>query len=341
MFKISILVVSLFVCVNANTFKDMLGHDVPLKKEIKDIQKIYASSPVLLYSLYVIDKEKIAGLNFPFYQGEAKYLDQKIIDLPVLGGWFGKGRTPNSEMILQVNPDVILVSEFTKRIGEQKIKDSLGNRDIPLVYLKSNTLEELVDSFSYLGKLTNQEEKAKKLQQYGTETLLLTKSIISQVSKKPKVYYAEGKNGLQTECHTSIHSELINLAGGDNVHKCQVKNQFGKQTINFEQLLTYNPEIILVYDKEFYDNIYKNTQWQHLKAVKNKQVYFLPKGPFSWFDRPPSFMKLLGLKWLLSIFHPNIYQLDIEKEAKSFYKLFLNMELSDKQLTEIMGKDID
>ena len=70
-------------------------------------------------------------------------------------------------------------------------------------------------------------------------------------------------------------------------------------------------------------------------------MYFLPKGPFSWFDRPPSFMKLLGLKWLLSIFHPNIYQLDIEKEAKSFYKLFLNMELSDKQLTEIMGKDID
>ena len=52
-------------------------------------------------------------------------------------------------------------------------------------------------------------------------------------------------------------------------------------------------------------------------------------------------MKLLGLKWLLSIFHPDIYQLDINQESKEFYNLFLNMQLSDEQLNEIMGKNLD
>ena len=339
MFKILILILIFCLYSNAVIFEDMFGEQTEVKP---NIQKIYASNPVLLYSLYAIDKTKIAGLNFPFSEGEAKYLDERTINLPVLGGWFGQGKTPNNEMILQINPDVILLSDTTKRLGNEKIKESLGGaKNIPLIYLKSNSLEELVDSFSYLGKLTSQESRAKKLEEYGKNTLNLAKEISLKATKKPKVYYAEGKNGLETECDTSLHSELINLAGADNVHKCEDTNPFGKQSINFEQVLKYNPEIILVYEKEFYQNIFKDSEWKNINAVKNKQVFFLPKGPFSWFDRPPSFMKLLGLKWLLSIFHPNLYQLDINKESKDFYELFLNMTLNNEQLNEIMGKNLD
>lgn len=52
-------------------------------------------------------------------------------------------------------------------------------------------------------------------------------------------------------------------------------------------------------------------------------------------------MKLLGLKYLLSIFHPELYTIDINKEAKEFYKLFLNIDLTDEKLNQIMGKDIE
>ncbi len=209
-----------------------------------------------------------------------------------------------------------------------------------MVYLKSNTLEELVLSFSYIGKLVDKEERAKELENYGNESLNLAKEIAKKVDKKPKVYYAEGNNGLLTDCNTSIHSELINLASGDNVHKCQATNSFGKEAINFEQVLNYNPEIILVYEKEFYKNIYKDKKWQLIDAVKNKKVYFLPKGPFSWFDRPPSFMRLLGLKYVISILHPDLYELDIYEESKKFYKLFLDLDLNDSQIDDILGKNI-
>ena len=336
MFKIVSFIFSIAIFLNAQIYEDMLG----TKIEIKKVEKIHAATPTLLYSLYAIDKDKIAGLNFPFNEDEAKYIDEKILNLPVLGGWFGQGRVPNSEMILQTKPDVILLSDSTKKMGEKKLKSSLGNIDVPLVYLKSNTLEELVLSFSYIGKLVNKEERAKKLEDYGNESLNLAKEIAKKVDKKPKVYYAEGNNGLLTDCNTSIHSELINLASGDNVHKCQATNSFGKEAINFEQVLNYNPEIILVYEKEFYKNIYKDKKWQLIDAVKNKKVYFLPKGPFSWFDRPPSFMRLLGLKYVISILHPDLYELDIYEESKKFYKLFLDLDLNDSQIDDILGKNI-
>lgn len=339
MFKIIVLILSFYLYSNAIIYEDMYGE----KSEIKDnIQKIYASNPILLYTLYAIDKTKIAGLNFPFNENEAKFLDEKRKNLPVIGGWFGQGKTPNSEMILQINPDVILLSDTTKKLGEEKIKASLGGaKNIPLVYIKSNSLEELVKSFSYIGKLVHQEQRAKELEKYGNDTLNLAKELSQKVSKKPKVYYAEGKNGLETECNTSIHSELITLSGAINVHNCEDSSSYGKVAINFEQVLSYNPEIILVYDKNFYQQIYKDSKWKHIDAVKNKKVYFLPFGPFSWFDRPPSFMKILGLKWILSIFYPEDYSIDINKEAKEFYKLFLGIDLNDKQLDEIMGKDFE
>lgn len=336
MFKIVFLIFSLFFYANADIYEDMFGDKIKIKK----VDKIYASSPVVLYSLYAIDKSKIIGLNFPFNEIETKYIDENIKNLPVIGGWFGKGNTPNTEMILKENPDVILLSETSKEQSQSKVKQSLGNTNIPFFYVKTNSLSDIINSFSYLGKLTSNEQRAKQLEDYGNLVLEDAKKIREQIKKKPKVYYAQGNNGLETECHSSIRSELIDLAGGENVHKCQATS-FGKQAINFEQVLAYNPEIILVYEKEFYKKIYQDKKWQFIDAVKNKKVYFLPKGPFSWFDRPPSFMKILGLKWLLTIFHNDIYKVDIRTEAKEFYSLFLELKLNDIELDEIIGKDIE
>lgn len=336
MFKIVFLIFSLFFYANADIYEDMFGDKIKIKK----VDKIYASSPVVLYSLYAIDKSKIIGLNFPFNEIETKYIDENIKNLPVIGGWFGKGNTPNTEMILKENPDVILLSETSKEQSQSKVKQSLGNTNIPFFYVKTNSLSDIINSFSYLGKLTSNEQRAKQLEDYGNLVLEDAKKIREQIKKKPKVYYAQGNNGLETECHSSIRNELIDLAGGENVHKCQATS-FGKQAINFEQVLAYNPEIILVYEKEFYKKIYQDKKWQFIDAVKNKKVYFLPKGPFSWFDRPPSFMKILGLKWLLTIFHNDIYKIDIRTEAKEFYSLFLELKLNDIELDDIMGKDIE
>ena len=63
MFKILILILIFCLYSNAVIFEDMFGEQTEVKP---NIQKIYASNPVLLYSLYAVDKTKIAGLSFPF-----------------------------------------------------------------------------------------------------------------------------------------------------------------------------------------------------------------------------------------------------------------------------------
>lgn len=327
-----ILIVPLFLY--AEIYKDMVGREV----EVKKVDKIFASSPTILYSLYAVDRSKIAGLNFPFNDQEKKYLSKEVASLPVIGGWFGKGRTPNSEMVLKVKPDLILLGEHIQIQGDKKIKDALGGVDIPVFYLDSSTLETTIASFLYLGELTSNQKRARELNAYGNSVLNEAKAVVAKATKKPRVYYAQEKNGLATECHTSSHAELIELAGGYNVHRCVARDGFGRESINFEQVLAYNPEIILVYDPEFFAKIYKDPNWKNIDAVKNKRVYLLPKGPFSWFDRPPSFMKIIGLQWLLTVFHDDQYKIDLASEAKEFYKLFLQVELTDADLKAILGE---
>ncbi|WP_249322077.1 hypothetical protein [Campylobacter sp. RM16191] len=75
-----------------------------------------------------------------------------------------------------------------------------------------------------------------------------------------------------------------------------------------------------------------------LDAVKNKKVYYIPREPFSWFDRPPSFMRFLGIKWLINLAYPEAFKFDIESEAREFYKLFLGLELNDEHIGKILGK---
>ena len=73
-----------------------------------------------------------------------------------------------------------------------------------------------------------------------------------------------------------------------------------------------------------------------MKAVKDKKVYLIPHAPFNWFDRPPSFMRILGLKWLTNILYPKEYKIDIVKEAKDFYRLFLGVELSTNEMKQVI-----
>ncbi len=60
----------------------------------------------------------------------------------------------------------------------------------------------------------------------------------------------------------------------------------GMEKISFEQVMLYNPDVILVMENVFYKEVFSDPRWQRIKAVKNKKVYLIPNQPFNWFDRP-------------------------------------------------------
>lgn len=76
-------------------------------------------------------------------------------------------------------------------------------------------------------------------------------------------------------------------------------------------------------------------RWQGVKAVKDGRIYLVPRWPHNWIDRPPSVMRVMGVRWLTNLFYPKAYPLDLRRETREFYKLFLGVSPSDADLDRL------
>jgi len=318
----------------AREVTDMLGRTVDVPDHPK---RVYAPSPYGSYALYAMDPSLLVGWIFEIDKAYYPYLNNRMQTLPTIGRVFGAGQSANLEILLAAHPDLILMwshqNEFTEKEA-QKLKIL----NAPFVYAVDESIEDYTGIFKFLGKALNKEERGNKLAAYTAKTFDDARSVIAKVppEKRPKVYYAEGLDGLSTECDDSIHVQLLKLAGDVDVHRCHTSSHKGLEKMSMETVLSYNPDVILVQEKMFYDKIYSSPIWANINAVKTKRVHLIPKAPFNWFDRPPSFMRIMGLRWLLNVLYPKEYPIDIAKETKTFYNLFMNVNLTDTQLHDIV-----
>jgi iron complex transport system substrate-binding protein len=99
--------------------------------------------------------------------------------------------------------------------------------------------------------------------------------------------------------------------------------------------MAYNPEAVLVYHPNLMRNIPGDPKWRQLSAVRAGRVYFMPRGPFSWLERPASYMRVIGVQWLANVLHPDLYPVDIKAESKKFMELFFNAPLNERQIGEL------
>lgn len=322
-------------CAAAREIIDMAGRSVIVPDEIR---KVYCTSPPSTYLVVAMDPELLAGLNFPFNPSEQQLLDPRLRQLPVIGGWFGQGRTPNLETLLQVGPDIIVDSTWQETAVGEKIEQVIKPLRIPVVHVSMDHLSDYPAVFQFLGQLLNRQERAEILSRYAQESLEQTGRVRALIPEENRitVYYAEGADGLNTECHASMHAELIHLSGGRNVHRCGEERGYGMQKMSMEQLLQYNPRVIVSHDASFLGRVSADLRWKNIRAVQDGRVYRIPKEPFNWFDRPPSFMRLLGVRWLACKLYPSVYPLDLAAETRYFYKLFLNVSLDDAAVRKLL-----
>lgn len=301
-------------------------------------RKVYSASPPMTNLLYAIDPAMLAGLTVPIREYEKRYLRKEILSLPLLGGWYGQANTPNIEMILKVRPEVIVVQKFGSAFNSRTNEIILKTVPSPVVAVNLTNVYDYPEAINYLGSLLGRERRAKELAAYAQKAISDIKVFTAGIDKEKKVsvYYAEGVDGLNTDCDASMHTELINLAGGRNVHRCAARDLFGMEKISIEQVMLYDPDVILVFEKAFYRKVFNDRRWRRLRAVRNKHVYLIPNQPFNWFDRPPSFMRLLGVKWVASLLYSDRYRLDMVKETQRFFKLFLGVDLTADEAKKLM-----
>ena len=260
-----------------------------------------------------------------------------MASLPVIGGWFGQGRVSNVETLLALQPDIILVWWWQSSAMDEKMAQALEPLGIPVVYMALDQLADYPRAFDFLGMLLGREARSRMLGRYAQKALETADRVRAVIPSESRVsvYYAEDVDGLSTECHASVHAELIALSGGENVHRCVQRTRVGKQKISMEQVLKYDPQVIVSHETLFFSRINEDPTWQNIRAVQDGRVYRIPIKPFNWFDRPPSFMRLLGLQWMMHALYPQAYPMDLIAETRSLYRLFLNVDLDDAAVREL------
>ena len=319
---------------------DMAGRAVNVPDKI---DKVYSLSPTGTIFLYTLDPDKMIGWNYKLTAKEHPFILPKYKQLHVLGGWGGQGNSGNVEEVLTSSPDVILSLSFGKiNEADKEMADELGKKtNIPVIVV-DGSLERADQAYEFAGQILHQEKRADDLAQYCRETLTAIKQRKEMIVQKKRVYYAEGINGLETDPDGSFHVEVLDSVGGSNVvgTDVSIKGNYGRVAVSLEQVLIWNPEIIIVgfsAQDIGYANLKADEKWLNVDAIRYNQVYCIPKGPFDWFDRPPSVNRLIGMRWLGNLLYPDIFDFDMKKEVKRFYTLFYHYDLTDQEAEKLLN----
>lgn len=343
--KIYLLFLSLFISTflqasvqasTANTALDMLNREVKIPQNAK---KVFSASPAMTILLYSLAPETMIGVNYRFFDIEKKFMLEEVANLPVLGSFFSSSNQSNLEKVLALSPDMVFMWDIIRQNGLH-FEQALEKFDIPVAYISQNSIPQMLDALENMGVFLKKEQRAKELIAHAKDNLERVEKSVENLKDTPRkrVYLAQSQNGLTTECSGNMQSQIIPLVGGINVHECEglKKGSSRKTKITLETLYKYDPDVIFVWDKAFFDSIENLGTWRNLKAYKNKQIYFSPISPFNWLSRPPSIMRFLGILWMHNKLYPEHFDIDINEEIRSFYKQFLHLDLTDEEIIKLI-----
>jgi iron complex transport system substrate-binding protein len=325
------------------TLTDQAGRTVTVPNPIKSV---YCTSPMGTNLMYMLAPDMLVGWNISPTALEKQYIPEQYRSVVGLGGWFGKNTTGNVEEIIKRAPDVVLSLGTLDAAAISDADRIQGLLNIPVIII-DGSLVKSGDTLRYIGKLLGVEARAEELAAYCDGVIEEAQANTAKLpeSKRVGVYYAEGNKGLNTDQEGSEHTEVLELVGGANVAQVEQVSEYGMAAVSLEQVLAWNPETILVasdpaQESNVYEQITTSSDWATITAVKEKRVYQVPRGPFDWFDRPPSISRILGVRWLGNLLYPDLYRYDIRAEVKAFYKLFYHFDPSDAQLQELMARAV-
>ena len=171
---------------------------------------------------------------------------------------------------------------------------------------------------------------------YTRDTLNAIKTRLSYVprNQKTRVYYARGPRGFETGLAGSINAEMLDFVGATNVAVTGERRNIA--TISPEQILNWNPEVIVTIDQRFFLSVATDPIWQDVAAVRYKRIYLAPNRPFGRFDSPPSVNRLTGLRWLCAKLYPGMFLDDLRPITADFYRRFYHIDLTAVQLDALL-----
>lgn len=315
---------------------DMAGRTVEIPTTIEKAFPVSAISAIYMYTLA---PDYLLGWNYDLNDLEKEIILPEYHDLPS----FGQGDSINYEAVIAAGPQIALAVDGDDKAAIEDADALSENLGIPVVII-SEEFEDTADVYRFLGELFGEKERGEELAAYVDETFdeVTNKEIPEE--EKVTVYYGNGEQSLETAPSGSMHSEIIDFVNAINVADVEVEGG-SRIEISGEQLLAWNPDYIIVNGEPKADlggdaaaeALMADSNYASLTAVQNEDVYGAPNTPFSWVDRPSGPNRVIGVRWLSGLFYPDYYDYDVREDATEFYQLFYHMELTEDQMTNLLG----
>jgi iron complex transport system substrate-binding protein len=316
--------------VRAQTVADATGRTLAIPSKVT---RVFPAGPPAAIMLYTIAPDLLIGWPRANRPEEREFLLPDIGSRSEIGRITGRGNTANLEVVIGLKPDLILdigsISQTYVSLAE-RVQEQTG---IPYALLDGR-FSAIAASYRKLGELTRH---VKEGEEFATHAERILDTILKRIvdippDRRPRVYYARGPRGLETGLGGSINVETIELLA----RNVAGERKGGLATVSIEQVLLWNPDVIITIDRDFALNVTKDPAWRGVAATQNGRVHLAPKLPFGWVDFPPSVNRLIGLWWLAKILYPERFPEDIRDLATQFYARFYHVMPSVSQMDAVL-----
>ena len=333
-----IAALSLTACAQSagRVFTDSTGREVTVDQEIS---RIAVTGPLGQIVVFAIAPDMLVGIPGAWNPTAKAYLDEQYYNLPVLGQLYGGKGDLNLEELLKAAPQVVIDIGEPKDSIAQDMDALTEQTGSPFVHI-SAYLEHMDETYTMLGELLGLEEEAGVLAE--TCERIYSRAVeMMQGVEKVNMLYATGENGLNVLANGGYHSGVIDMMANNVAVVENVSSKGTGNEVDMEQILNWNPDVIVFSENSIYDTVGDDPVWQSVSAIESGRYYEVPFGPYNWIGQPPAVQRLLGMMWLGKLLYPQAADYDLYDEVAQYYQLFYHCDLTREQYDALMAKAID
>ena len=266
--------------------KDHTGEQVIIPSPPKRIISLFPSHTEILFALG-LEEEVIAVTKYDNYPVNV----QEKVEYS-----FEDALNPNTEKILELNPDLVLLGAHN-----QELIKKLRDLSIPVLQFDAQNVESAYEVIEKIGAATTKEKEATTLIQEMKEKEAKIVQITSSLKEEEKVkVFVAVSSDLWTAGKNTFMDELITKAGGINIVQ-----DTGWVQLNEELVIESNPQVIFTtfgyYDPTAVEGIKERQGWQGITAIQNNQVLELDNDLIS----RPGPRIIDGLESIAKALYPN------------------------------------
>jgi len=340
------LVLALLLCgcgqANVNTaeetqeFTDSTGRTVSLPAKIT---RIAISGPLSQIYILPLAGDMLVGVSTAYAEDAQSYLPAYIYEKAEIGQLYGGKGEMDLEALVAAAPDVVIDIGEAKKTTADDLTALTEQTGIPFIHIDA-TVATAPEAYRILGKLLGREEKAEELAVWCENTYAMITDMMMKVDAagaRKTLLYCLGDKGVNVIAKGSFHAETINFMSDNLAVVEEVVSSGAGNEVDLEQILLWNPDVIIFAPDSCYEDIAASEQWQSVGAVARDDYYKTPTGPYGWLSSPPAVQRYLGMLWLGQLLYPEYTEYDLREEVTAYYKLFYGCDLTDEMYQKLIA----